>query len=60
VAEDISPLQWRKNLKVYAQIGVSIFILAISAWVVLSGRFPQRIENGFFSLIGVVVGYWLK
>jgi len=50
----------RADIKILAQIGFSTVLLAICAWIILSGRYPDDYTKWAFGMVGVVIGYWLK
>ena len=42
------------------RISISVIVLAVSLYVILSQRFPDDYNKWAFGMVGLVVGYWLR
>ena len=50
----------QSRLKLFVKMAVTAVVFVISAWIVLSGGYPDAHLKWAFGMIGVIVGYWLK
>lgn len=53
----------RADKKLYAQMGVSAFVLLLCAPIIVSSWWsgvPNDYTKWAFGMVGVIVGYWLK
>jgi hypothetical protein len=39
---------------------VSLIVLSAALYVILSGKYPAKVENWAYATIGTVLGFWLR
>ena len=44
----------------FVRIGLSVVVLGVSLFIVLSQKFSSDYAKWAFGMIGLVVGYWLR
>jgi len=52
--------QWSSRAKLGMQIVISLIILAVSLFMILSNSYSDSYVKWAFGMVGLVVGYWLR
>lgn len=48
------------RITTFVRIGVSMIVLGVALFVILSQSFPSDYNKWAFGMVGLVVGYWLR
>lgn len=58
--EDKEPSATPSRTITFTRIAVSIIVLGVAIYVILSQRFPDDFSKWAFGVVGVIIGYWLR
>jgi hypothetical protein len=50
----------REDIRLYAQIGVSVLVLVFAMIIITSQKFTPDGEKWAYGMIGTIIGYWLN
>lgn len=54
------PIDPDRRTMLFIRIGLSVVVLGVSLFIVLSQKFSSDYTKWAFGMIGLVVGYWLR
>lgn len=58
--EDKEPSATPSRTITFTRIAVSIIVLGVAIYVILSQRFNDDFSKWAFGVVGVIIGYWLR
>jgi hypothetical protein len=44
----------------YIRIAISLVVLGVVLYIILSQKFPDEFSKWAFGIVGVIIGYWLR
>lgn len=50
----------RQDWQVLARIAISLVVLAVAFFIILTNTYPDAHTKWAFGIVGVILGYWLK
>jgi hypothetical protein len=56
----ISGVSGPDNIRLTISVVISLIILLAALWVILSNRYPPKVEHWAYGIIGTIVGFWLR
>lgn len=58
--EDKEPSATPSRTITFVRIAISIIVLGVAIYIILSQRFTDDFSKWGFGVVGVIIGYWLR
>lgn len=58
--EDTPPSNVPSRTITFVRIAISLSVLGVVLYIILSQKFPDDFSKWAFGVVGVIVGYWLR